>query len=477
MLSRLSQLALLSLLLLSMGALSACQSEQEFNPNEAEIIGEEEAILTLPPHVPPPIDRDHATKLIVNMEVTEEVMELADGVEYMMWTFGGSVPGKFIRAREGDMIEFHLQNHPDNRLPHNIDLHAVNGPGGGAESSFTAPGQETVFTFRALNPGLYIYHCATAPVGMHVANGMYGLILIEPHDGLPEVDREFYVLQSEFYTEGPYGERGLQPFSMEKAIQEIPDYVVFNGSVNAMMGDNAIVGEAGENIRLFVGNAGPNLSSSFHLIGEIFDRVYYEGGTYYQENVQTTLIPAGGAVTAEFKVDVPGEYIMVDHAIFRAFNKGALATLNVTGEEDMNVFTGQQLERVYQPEGGAIQELPTIERTFPVATTLEERISFGRDVYMSVCQACHMADGSGIQGAFPPVAESDYLEDVDASISAIVHGLQGEIVVNGETYNGVMPRQNLDNEEVANVVTFVLNSFGNDGGMVTPDDVQRVRDQ
>src|SRR5690625_3096567 len=364
MLSRLSQLALLSLLLLSMGALSACQSEQEFNPNEAEIIGEEEAILTLPPHVPPPIDRDHATKLIVNMEVTEEVMELADGVEYMMWTFGGSVPGKFIRAREGDMIEFHLQNHPDNRLPHNIDLHAVNGPGGGAESSFTAPGQETVFTFRALNPGLYIYHCATAPVGMHVANGMYGLILIEPHDGLPEVDREFYVLQSEFYTEGPYGERGLQPFSMEKAIQEIPDYVVFNGSVNAMMGDNAIVGEAGENIRLFVGNDGPKLSSSFV-----------------------------------------------------------------------------------------------------------------RGVYVSGCHACHMADGSGIQRAFPPVPESDYLEDVDASISAILHGLQGEIVVNGETYNGVMPRQNLDNEEVANVVTFVLNSFGNDGGMVTPDDVQRVRDQ
>ena len=477
MLTRPPFLSLVSPLLLALIIFSGCQSEEEFNPEEAEIIGEEEAILTLPPHVPPPIDRDYATKLIVNMEVTEEVMELADGVEYMMWTFGGSVPGKFIRAREGDMIEFHLQNHPDNRLPHNIDLHAVNGPGGGAESSFTAPGQETVFTFRALNPGLYIYHCATAPVGMHVANGMYGLILIEPHDGLPEVDREFYVLQSEFYTEGPYGERGLQPFSMEKAIQEIPDYVVFNGAVNAMMGDNAIVGEVGEEIRLFVGNAGPNLASSFHLIGEIFDRVYYEGGTHYQENVQTTLIPAGGAVTAEFKVNAPGEYIMVDHSIFRAFNKGALATLNVTGDEDLNVFTGQQLERVYQPEGGAIQELPTIERVIPSANTLEERISFGRDVYMSVCQACHMADGSGIQGAFPPVAESDYLEDVDASISAIVHGLQGEIVVNGETYNGVMPRQNLNNEQVANVMTFVLNSFGNDGGMVTPDDVERVRNQ
>src|SRR5690625_3400187 len=155
-------------------------SEEEFNPETAEIVGEEQAVLTLPPDVPPPIDRDHATKLIVNMEVTEEEMRLADGVTYMMWTFGGSVPGKFIRARQGDMIEFHLQNHPENKLPHNIDLHAVNGPGGGAESTFTAPGRETVFTFRALNPGLYVYHCAVAPVGMHIANGMYGLILIEP---------------------------------------------------------------------------------------------------------------------------------------------------------------------------------------------------------------------------------------------------------------------------------------------------------
>src|SRR5699024_3524021 len=154
-----------------------------------EIQGEEEAVLTLPPNVPPPIDRDHATNLVVNLEVVEEVQELADGVKYMMWTFGGSVPGKFIRVREGDMIEFHLMNHPDNKLPHNIDLHAVNGPGGGAESTFTAPGHETVFSFRALNPGLYVYHCATDPVGMHIANGMYGLILVEPAEGLSKVDK------------------------------------------------------------------------------------------------------------------------------------------------------------------------------------------------------------------------------------------------------------------------------------------------
>lgn len=456
---------------------SGCSGE-EINPEEAEIVGEQEAELTLPPEVPPPIDRENATKLIVNLEVVEKEMRLSDGVQYTMWTFGGSVPGKFIRVREGDMVEFHLQNHPDNKLPHNIDLHAVNGPGGGAESTFTAPGRETVFTFRALNPGLYVYHCATAPVGMHIANGMYGLILVEPWEGLPEVDREYYVMQSEFYTEGNYGERGLQPFDMEKAIDENPEYVVFNGSTGSMMNDRAITAERGDEVRLFVGNGGPNLTSSFHVIGEIFDKVYYEGGARVQENVQTTSVPAGGAAMVEFITEAPGNYILVDHAIFRAFNKGALATLSVSGEENHNVYTGQQLDKVYQPEGGSIQELPREEREVPVAGTLDERIEYGRETYMAVCQACHMADGTGIEGAFPPVAESDYLnEDPSRGVEAVVHGLSGEITVNGETYNGVMPRQNLTNEEVANVITYVLNSFGNDGGEITPEQVERIRQQ
>ncbi|WP_073064920.1 copper-containing nitrite reductase [Fodinibius roseus] len=468
----------LGTILLVTGVLSACSAEDDFDPETAEIVGEETAELTLPPDVPPPIERDHATKLIANMEVIEKEMRLADGVTYTMWTFGGDVPGKFIRAREGDMIEFHLQNHPDNKLPHNIDLHAVNGPGGGAESTFTAPGRETVFTFRALNPGLYVYHCATAPVGMHIANGMYGLILIEPAEGLSEVDEEYYVMQSEFYTEGDYGERGLQPFDMDRAIEEDPEYVVFNGSVGSMQGENAITSERGDQVRLFVGNGGPNLTSSFHVIGEIFDKVHYEGGDRVQNNVQTTSIPAGGSAIVEFETEVPGNYILVDHAIFRAFNKGALATLAVSGEEDENVFTGQQLEQVYQPEGGAVQEIPQEERTIPAAETLEEQMEYGREVYTSVCQACHMQDGTGIEGAFPPIANSDYLnENPDRGISAVVHGLSGEITVNGETYDGVMPRQNLTNEEVANVTTYILNSFDNEGGRVTPGDVERIREQ
>ena len=239
----------------------------------ADVLPLEQAVLTPAPMVPPPITRTTPSRMVVDMEVKEYTARLADGVEYTFWGFGGTVPGPFIRVREGDEVEFHLHNHPDNKLPHNIDLHAVTGPGGGAASSFTAPGHSSTFSFKALNPGLFIYHCATAPVGMHIANGMYGLILVEPKEGMPKVDREYYIMQSEFYTAGRYGEEGYQPFSMEKALDERADYVVFNGAVGALVGDNAVKADVGETVRLYVGNGGPNLISSFHVIGEIFDKV------------------------------------------------------------------------------------------------------------------------------------------------------------------------------------------------------------
>lgn len=232
----------LSLLIAGCGDQNQADSEK----NLEGIQGQETAVLTDPPNVPPPITRKHATKVIVNLEVIEKEMQMMDGVSYVFWTFGGTVPGKFIRVREGDFVEFHLKNHPDNKLPHNIDLHAVTGQGGGAAATFTAPGHETQFSFTALNPGLYIYHCATAPVGMHIANGMYGLILVEPKEGLPKVDREFYVCQGDFYTKGAYGEAGLQPFDMDKALREEPDYVVFNGKVGAMTGANSLKAKVGE---------------------------------------------------------------------------------------------------------------------------------------------------------------------------------------------------------------------------------------
>jgi nitrite reductase (NO-forming) len=436
----------------------------------------EEAVLTVAPQVPPPIKRDYSAKLIVNLETVESVGRLSDGVEYTFWSFGGVVPGNFIRVREGDQIEFHLNNHPSSKMPHNIDLHAVTGPGGGAASSFTAPGHSSQFSFQALKPGLYVYHCATAPVGMHIANGMYGLILVEPKEGLPPVDKEYYVMQSEFYTRGGYGEEGLQPFDMGKALSENPDYVVFNGSVGAMVGDNAITAEVGETVRLFIGNGGPNLVSSFHVIGEIFDKVYVEGGDLINHNVQSTLVPAGGSAIVEFKVDVPGTFIIVDHSIFRAFNKGALGMLKVGGKENATIYSGKQNDIVYLPEGGGIQYLAEDKPRALVAKNKQERILFGERVYQQNCAACHQNSGVGIAGAFPPLAGSDYLlGDPKGSIDVLLNGLSGKIVVNGVNYNGVMPAVRLSDEKMANVLTYILNSWNNNGGEITTKEVTAKR--
>ncbi len=440
------------------------------------VSGSEDAVLTAAPAVPAPITRTQPTRVIVNLETQEVVRRLADGVDYTFWTFGGAVPGRFIRVRQGDVVEFHLNNRPDSRMPHNIDLHAVTGPGGGATSSFVSPGQSATFVFKALNPGLYVYHCATAPVGMHIANGMYGLILVEPPGGLPPVDREYYVMQGEFYTAGAYGAPGLQAFSMEKAITENPDYVVFNGSVGALTGDNALTAEVGETVRLFVGNGGPNLISSFHVIGEIFDRVYVEGGSTINENVQTTLVPAGGAAIVEFEMQVPGNYIIVDHSIFRTFNKGALGILTATGPADSIIYSGRIEEGVYEPEGGAIQTIPGAGAAPPPATTTQERIAAGERVYTANCVACHQANGTGLASAFPPLAGSDYLNaDKARAIGVLVHGLSGLITVNGTEFNGVMPAIRLSDEDVANVLTYVYSQWGNSGQVVSPAEVRAAR--
>jgi len=441
-----------------------------------KVSGELKAELTAPPFVPASVGDRSAKKLIVDMEILEQEGEMTDGVKYVYWTFGGSVPGSFIRTRVGDEVEFTLKNHPDNKLPHNIDLHAVTGPGGGASSSFVAPGHEVTFSFKTLNPGLYVYHCATAPVGMHIANGMYGLILVEPAGGLPKVDKEYYIMQGDFYTKGKNGQPGLQPFDMQKAVDENADYVVFNGKVGALTGDNAITAKVGETVRLYVGNGGPNLVSSFHVIGEIFDRVNIEGGSAINENVQTTLIPAGGSAIVEFKVDVPGTFIIVDHSIFRAFNKGALGMLKVEGEENKTLYSGKQIEGIYNPEGGAIQSMPGKEVKVAKAANLEERIVLGKQLYAQTCFACHQGEGQGIAGAFPPLANSDYLNaDVDRAIKIVLEGKTGEITVNGKKYNSVMTAQTLTDEEVANVLTYVYSTWGNNKTEVTPNRVLKVK--
>lgn len=469
------------ILLLVAFSVFSCKSNNENHNNSSaleKIEGEENAVLTEAPNVPPPITRKHATKVIVKLEVVEHVQRLAEGVDYTFWTFGGSVPGSFIRVREGDLVEFHLSNRPDSKMPHNIDLHAATGPGGGAASSLTAPGHTSTFSFTALNPGLYVYHCAAAPVGMHIANGMYGLILVEPKEGLPKVDKEYYVMQGEFYTAGKYGDAGLQAFDMAKALDERPPYVVFNGAVGSLTDDKAIKANVGETVRLFVGNGGPNLISSFHVIGEIFDAVYTHAGTdANQHNVQTTLIPAGGASIVDFKVQVPGKYILVDHSIFRAMNKGAIAMLEVGGAANSQIYSGKQRDEVYLPEGGNIQSLgAAAQPESTVELTMAQKMERGRIEFQNSCAACHQLNGQGVPGAFPPLANSDYIRKNRQSIAAIpVRGLSGPIIVNGKEYNSVMPAMGLSNHDAASVLTYILNSWGNNLGEVKAAEVAKAR--
>ena len=468
------------LLCVACAASIACKQNGDSTTNYADIAVGDQMIaeLTAPPFVPKPVGDRPAKKLIVNMEIKEIEGEMADGVKYVYWTFGGSVPGSFIRTRVGDEVEFTLKNHPDNKLPHNIDLHAVTGPGGGAASSLVAPGHEKTFNFKCINPGLYVYHCATAPVGMHIANGMYGLILVEPEGGLPPADKEYYVMQGDFYTKGKYGEPGMQPFDMTKAVDEHADYVVFNGKVGALTGDKALTAKVGETVRIYMGNGGPNLVSSFHVIGEIFDKVHIEGGDMINKNVQTTLIPAGGSAIVEFKVDVPGTFILVDHSIFRAFNKGALGMLKVEGAENAKIYSGTTQEGIYHPEGGTIQNMPKTGngKEVVVNKTLSQQMTDGKNIYSRTCFACHQSEGQGIPAAFPPLSKSDFLNaDPNRAISAVLHGLSGEITVNGKKFNSVMTSQNLTDQEISDVLTYVYNSWGNNKTKVTPEMVKTQR--
>lgn len=302
-----------------------------------------------PNAVPPPIDRTESALVKVELEAQEVISEIAPGVYFNYWTYNKQVPGPMLRVREGDMVEVTLKNHPSSLHWHNIDLHAVTGPGGGATLSKVNPGESKTFTWKALNPGLYIYHCATPNVSTHNSHGQYGLILVEPKEGLPKVDKEFYVVQGELYTKGVIGKQGLTIFDGDALLDEEPNYITFNGRIE-QDGKPRMSMKVGETARIYVGNGGVGLISSFHPIGEIFDTVYPEGGIGGSvfKNIQTTAVLPGGAAIVEFKAEVPGNLVLVDHALAR-MNKGAWAIIKVEGEENPEIYRPGTSESPFVP--------------------------------------------------------------------------------------------------------------------------------
>jgi len=291
-----------------------------------------------PAAVPPPVGTRAPQTLKYRMETVELPGKLDDGTSFTYWTFNRQVPGPMLRARVGDTVELTLANARDSKMIHSIDLHAVNGGQGGGQHTQVAPGQEKAITFKALNPGLYVYHCATPLVPQHIAAGMYGMILVEPEGGLSKVDREYYVMQGEMYTGRPHGAKVHQETDLDKMANELPDYYVFNGAVGALSKTHKLQAKVGETVRIYFGVGGPNKISSFHVIGEIFDKVYSEASfTGVKHDVQTTLVAPGGATVVELKVQHPGTYLLVDHALSRA-GKGAVGVLEVTGEPVPGVY-------------------------------------------------------------------------------------------------------------------------------------------
>lgn len=291
-----------------------------------------------PAIVPPPITRTDPQTVEITLTIKELVSELAGGTSYAFWTFEGTVPGPMLRVMEGDTVKLTLVNPAESSTVHNIDLHAVNGPGGGAAVTNVLPGESKTFSFKALRRGVYVYHCAAPPPWHHIAQGMYGAILVEPPGGLPKVDREFYVMQGEWYTQGAFGQQGHQQFDDQKALAERPEYFTFNGHFDALTKLFPLKANVGETVRLFFGVGGPNIGGHFHIIGEIFDKVYSGSPDTFTANEETWYVPPGSVSVFEFALETPGQFLLVDHALFRV-SKGAGGLLMVEGANDDSIYS------------------------------------------------------------------------------------------------------------------------------------------
>ena len=364
-------------------------------------LSSEEARWTFAPEVPVPIGRREQRREVVHWTIREAQSEIAPGVIYDdAWGFEGHVPGPLLRVRVGDLVEVHLRNALNSVRTHNIDFHFVMGPGGGASALSVAPGEEAVLEARATAPGFYMFHCATPDIPMHIANGMYGFVLVEPEEGLPSVGKELYVVQSEIYTSDD--KPGHKNFDMARADKADPQYVVFNGSVGALLKDQAPIATQNETVRIYVGNAGPNLISSFHVIGQIFDKVYREGDLLSPpaRSLQTTLIPAGGSAVVEFTPPVPGTFLLVDHAIFR-LHHGAVGSLNVHGQENAEIFEPKTPRNMVPMSEDAHLGHGSHEMTPPAKTAGDSGVHFAMPVPAPEAQSANsvtikMLPGSGI---------------------------------------------------------------------------------
>jgi len=297
-----------------------------------------------PTDIPEPVDWDEPREHDITVRTERVTAEIEPGVTFDYMTFEGQVPGPMVRVRRGDRVNLTFEVPEDlNAAAHNMDFHAVYGPGGGADATTIAPGDDpTQISFTADYAGVFIYHCAIPNMDQHISAGMFGSILVEPEDGLPEVDTEYYLGQHEIYTDGDLGEEGHHGFDFDAMLKEEPTYVVFNGQAYGFTPDGGVPMEAntGETARVYFANGGPNLLSSWHAIGNVWSRFYRDGDllTDPDLNVETAPVAPGTTAAAEMEFPVPGPVKIVDHALTRAARRGALGVVDVSGESTRDIY-------------------------------------------------------------------------------------------------------------------------------------------
>lgn len=375
--------------------------------NDLGAAGGSEIHYSLAPDVPPTIARDTQKVWDIHIESIEGVCPLdpTNAVTTEMWGFRiagetdvtcGS-PGPILRGRVGDVANITLTNLPSNTHPHNIDFHAVTGQGGGAADLTAAPGESATIQARLLYPGAFMYHCAFGDVPMHIAKGMYGMFIVDPEVPLPAVDHEWAIMQSEWYVDDP-GADGEAPFNMEAVFNEDPRYVTFNGRTDALVGKNSLRMQVGERGRIYFVNEGLALDSNFHPIGSQWDLVYPEAATHQANRAirgsQSTLVVAGGGTVVEIDALVPSTIILVDHALARTFYKGAIGTIEISGEVNPELFLGSGATE--SPDEGS-------------DAGGDSGAAHGEELFTATCAACHGADATGVAGLGPSLVGNEFV--------------------------------------------------------------------
>ncbi len=404
----------------------------------------------------PPVPAGNTAE--INIDVSDDTIEIASGVQYQAWTFGKTVPGPVIHVRQGQTVNVVMTNRGS--MQHSIDFHSAITPPN-LHYVDIMPGESVSFSFVAKVAGAFVYHCGTPPVLLHIGNGMYGAMIVDPATPLPPAAASYVLVQGEWYTQQVSGQTMAGNYPKMQEIR--PDEVVFNGAAFQYR-DHPLTANPGDLVRLYVVNAGPSLWSAFHVIGAIFDKVYPDGDPAHAlTGVSTYTVAPGEGVVFDLTLDEAGHYPFVDHSMAH-MELGAVGVLAV----------GSTAGAKPPITRSAVASAPPPQATGPYAFNAER----AAQLYTRNCGACHQANGEGLPGAFPPLKGNVAVLDPDPGkhIEVILDGLHG-VAIDGVSYPGAMPpfATTLNDADIADIVNHERVSWGNKGKPITAEDVKRAR--